>query len=364
MDEVAATPQGGAEVSARPEGSTPVDKQSTTERLKSYFSLQDAPDPKPTPGEVAEPAEANEPKAVKPSAVQEVDEVEETEEPEGDALTAAQLSNLRELADATGLEVEKLLDLDVPTKIDGKEGSARLRDLVKSYQLEGHLNQKLMTFAEDKKNFEAEASRKVGEYQQRVGQLNSAVQLAQRILDGEYAGVNWQELQQTDPASFQAQYGGYKIRMDGISALAQQVSQESQRSQGEAEAQAKSYFAEQQKLLDSKLPEWADKSTREKDVASISAAMKDTYGLTPDEISSITDHRHVLIMRDAAKWQALQKAKPAIVNKVKTAPKLLRPGSTQSKATQDGQALQSDRARLRQSGNVKDAASVLKRLIF
>jgi hypothetical protein len=67
----------------------------------------------------------------------------------------AKLSSLTELADAAGLESERLMDLELPTKIDGKEGKARLRDLVKSYQLDGHINQKLATLDTDRKTFES-----------------------------------------------------------------------------------------------------------------------------------------------------------------------------------------------------------------
>ncbi len=61
------------------------------------------------------------------------------------------------------------------------------------------------------------------------------------------------------------------------------------------------------------------------------AILSDAYGLTEQEIRASTDHRLILIARDAMRWQKLQKSKPAIVNKVKTAPKLLKPGTQQSR---------------------------------
>jgi hypothetical protein len=70
------------------------------------------------------------------------------------------------------------------------------------------------------------------------------------------------------------------------------------------------------------------------------------------------------VVRDAVAWRKLQKSKPALLNKVKAAPKLLKPGSTQSRAAKDAVADQSDRARLRQTGKVRDAVPALKRRLF
>lgn len=353
MDTEAAT-QTGAETSERSDVSQP----SIEERLAAHLNP-----PEPEQTETVNRADSNAPeKPGQAEATEDKTEAATEDESQDDALTQAQLSSIAELAEATGLELDKLFDLDIPTKVDGKEGTARLRDLIKSYQLESHLNQKLMAHADEKKAFEAEAQRKVQEYQQRVGQLNQAVTLAQKILDGEFADVNWQELQRTDPSAFQAQYGAYQMRLDGIRQLASVVQQESQQSQAKAETDYKSYLAEQQKLLDSKLPEWSNKATREKDIAEMATVLGESYGITKEELHSLADHRQILIARDATKWRQLQKSKPAIVNKVKDAPKLLKPGTTQSRAAQDALIFKQNRDKLRKSGSTNDAAQALKAL--
>lgn len=272
--------------------------------------------------------------------------------------------SLNDLAEGLGWDLEKILDLETSTKIGGKDGKVRLRDLVKSHQLEGHLNQGLMKLAEDRKGFEGETARKVGEMQIRVGQLGQAVQLAQRILDGEFAGVNWQELQQTDPAGFQAKYGAYKMRLDGIQQLNQQVAQESERTKSQQQAAFEAYRKEQGTLLDSKIPEWSDKGKREKDVAELASTLNDAYGITEQELKNCVDHRQILLAMDAMRWQRLQKSKPATLKKVRTAPKLIRPGSQQSRATQEGLDTQKAAQNLRRTGRVQDATPLIKKLIF
>lgn len=374
----AATPT-GAETSARADVSASTSSQtpapSIHDRLKAHLSPPEEkpaqPSAKPAvkaehTSTAASDAPTDEP-AEAVDAAPEAEDVETNKVDDGateEAPAELELSDIKHLAEATGLGLDKLMDLDVPTKIDGKEGKVRLRDLIKSFQLEGHLNQKLMTHAETVKAFEAETGRKVQEISARVQQLNQAVGLAQKILVGEFADVNWQELQRTDPAAFQAKYGAYKMRQDAIQQLNQTVGQENESIAAKQKAEYDSYLAEQAKLLDSKLPEWADKGKREKDVAEMAAILNDAYGITEQELRACVDHRQILLARDAAAWRKLQKAKPAVLNKVKTAPKLLKPGTQQSQAAKDGFIAQKERERLRSTGKVSDAKAPLKRLLF
>jgi hypothetical protein len=387
----AATPTGGAEGSARPQAGAaqatpqaPAQPVSVQDRLKASM-FESAPPPKAkqpqsTTGQFVKGAReivASEDGGVPddieaPTAAPDGDQsAEDTTgavdndgaEAEQEAHEAA-IKSLTDLAEGLAWDMDKVLDLDVPVKINGKEGKVPLRDALKSYQLEGHLNQGLMKLAEERKGFEGETSRKVQEIQARVGQLNQAVGLAQKILDGEFADVNWQELQRTDPAGFQAKYGAYKMRQDGIQQLNQMVMQEQQSVTAQEQAAKNAYLAEQAKLLDSKLPEWADTGKRDKDVTEMVAILSDAYGLTEQEIRGSTDHRLILIARDAMRWQKLQKSKPATLQKVRAAPKLIRPGSQQSRTAQAGLQYGKDRENLRRTGRTQDAIPALKKLIF
>lgn len=365
MTDQAATPT-GAEASARADTSEakPI---SITSRLKAAMGGDTERVEKP---EAAAAPVTNEPipdtqqKAEKPKA----EPAEPAEEPAAietdDDAQETRLSTLSELAEQTGLEIDRLMDLDVPTKIDGKEGNAKLRDLIKGYQLEGHLNQKLMTFAEEKKAHEAELTNHRAQQQQTFMQLNAAVQVAQRLMDGEMAGIDWAGLQQSDPLEFNQKYVAYQQRQAQIQQIAQQIGHERQQAEQQAAQQKQAYRAEQQKLLDTKLPEWADKAKRTKDITDMATTLKDAYGISEAELKNENDHRLILVARDAWRWQQLQKAKPSILNKVREAPKLVKPGAAQSKAAQDAVLAKGNAARLKQSGKVKDAVPLFKNILF
>lgn len=364
MSDEAATPTGGAETSARPDVSaTP----SVHERLKSFLNPSEPPPDKPKP-QVAR-AESSASAEVQGPEQEEVEPVkpQAKEEPEDDAQpeeTEAEPETLDELAERLGWDIDKILNLKTRTKIDGKEGTQLLRDLIKSHQLEGHLNQKLMTHAEERKAFETERQNFIQTSQHKIQQMEAGVKIAQRMLEGEFAQVNWQELQNTDPLQFAQQYTAFQQRQAQINHVANLLGHERQQAEQADAQQRQSYLAEQMRLMETKIPEWTDQSRREKDLAEIIPMVKDLYGISEQEVRNLTDHRELLILRDAWQWQKLQKAKPATLNKVKAAPKLLKPGAPQSRAAQEGLAFKSERDRLRKSGKVSDAKAPLKRLLF
>jgi hypothetical protein len=275
----------------------------------------------------------------------------------------AQPRSLKELADAIGWDIDRMSDLELPVKIDGKEGTARLRDLVKSYQLDGHINQKLASFDADRKAFDAKRQESERVVADRLLKLDAGVKTLERALMGEFSGIDWQKLQAENPLDFNARYVGYQHRYAEMQDIANQIAQEQQKFQAEQQAKAKERFQEEFKLLQAKVPEWSDSVKRAKEKADTVEYLK-AHGISQQEYESITDHRHLLVVRDAFRWNQLQKSKPTTLNKVKAAPKLLKPGTTQSRAAKDALADVNDRAKLRQTGKVRDAVPALKRRLF
>lgn len=300
-----------------------------------------------------------------PATREDAEPEEETDEPledDAEAEPELKLDSLKDLAEATELDLEKIMDLSVPTKIDGKTGTARIRDLVKSYQLDGHINQKLAALDTDRKTFEtkrAEYEKAVGE---RLHSMEQGIQVLERSLVGEFQSVDWTKLQAEDPARFNSAYVGYQQRFGQLQSLSQQIAAEKQKEQGSMQAKAKAWAEEQRALLKAKVPEWSDDTKRAQDRAAIAEYLKG-YGVTDEEFGQLEDHRYALIIRDAWKYGQLQKDRPATLKKVKAAPKLLKPGTKQSREARDALAAKNDMAQLARTGKVRDAATVFKRIL-
>lgn len=317
----------------------------------------------PEEGEAApEKPKSDKPATPKKDASEEETETDEASDEDDVASVIEQLSSLTDLAEATGIDHEKIMDLQIPTKIDGKEGTARLRDLVRSYQLEGHINQKMASFDSERKAFEASRTQAEAAAAERIQALDVGVTILDRALQGELASVNWQHLQDTNPTEFNSKYVAYQHRFGQLQQLAQQLTSERQKRNTAAQEKAKSWLDEQGKLLKIKVPEWADDVKRTQDRAAVTEYLKG-HGITAQEFDQVQDHRYQAVIRDAWKWAELQKQKPATMKKLKLAPKHLKPGSKQSKEVRDTLASKDDTARLQRSGKVRDATAVLKRLL-
>lgn len=275
-----------------------------------------------------------------------------------------QPSTLDELAEALGWDSDKLFGLQAKVKVNGKEGTAAVRDLLKSYQLDEHINQKLASVDTDRKALVAEREQFNAERADKLLKMDAGLKTLERALLGEFQSVDWQKLAASDPASYNAQLVGFQQRNAMLQDIARQIAAEQQEHQARIAEAQKKFLDEQRVLLQSKVPEWADDARRTKDRADIFAEYLQSYGISQDEFEALGDHRLALVIRDGWRWHKLQKSKPALLNKVKAAPKLLKPGSKQSKDVVNTLASNRERDTLRQSGKVRDAVAPLKRLLF
>lgn len=86
-------------------------------------------------------------------------------------------------------------------------------------------------------------------------------------------------------------------------------------------------------------------------------------GYTKDEISNFEDPRLVVALHKAAQWDRLQSQKPGATAKVTKAPPVAKPGSNSAQNNSAVVKLKAQRARLKQSGDYRDAVSLLEKLM-
>lgn len=350
-------------------GSAPVSGSSTHERLRSFLGGSEPAAADSAQPKAAEPVEAQAPAgdslaSVDPVPVEADQGQAEVDGVSGDAQTEDwQPSKLSDLREALSWDEDKFLSLPVSVKIDGKEGTATLRDLIKSYQLDGHINQKLASVDTDRKALMADREKFNSERADKLLKLDAGLKTLERVLLNEFQSVDWQKLAAESPNDYNSKFVAFQQRNAELQDIAGQIAQEQQQFQAQQLEAQKAWLEEQRSMLQAKVPEWADESTRAKDKADILKYL-DGYGITKDEFESLADHRFALVVRDAWKWGALQKSKPAVLNKVRTAPKLLKPGSQQSKDASNAIAIRQDQARLKQTGRISDAAKLLKGRMF
>jgi len=353
--------------------------QPDAETADQGFSVDDAADKisgllgakkPPEKTETAQESEEVKEEVKEESETEETQEAssEETAETEGAEETSEgpNLSSIDDLAEATGLGVEELLNLKVKTKVDGEEDEISLTDVIRSYQKEQHVNRKSEEVSNAQKKFEAERQQRLKEISAELENVQGMADvLKQHILGDEKDSQYWKDLREADPAEYAARRQDYNDRKAAFESLQNDVKSKIKEKQdqlsSEYQKQVQSYLSEQATALPKKIPEWKDSKVAKAESEQIRTWME-SVGFSPEEIGSVADARHVSILRKAMLYD--KGGNKAAVKDKKVIPltKSLKPGTKSSKPSIQSAAAQSAIKRLGQTGHVDDAAAAISAL--
>ncbi len=270
------------------------------------------------------------------------DESESTDESEQDSESpnTYELSDVAKLlgADESSLDVDDDGNVLVKTKIDGQEGKAKFSDLLKSYQLQGHVDKQVREVAEQKKALEYQSQNlqqqmqvqqalisQIGEVKSIESELVQYLKLDQRT---------WNDWYDSDPIAaakgshyMQSLQANYNSKMNEIKQAEHYLHTQTQESNN-------AYILAEGRALLEKVTEMADaikaKAIQEKIV-------NDLVGRKiSSRTAQIIDNNHELFLlaRDAMLYRQSQSGNKAIEKTVRAAPKIIKPGTSQSKNTQ------------------------------
>ena len=214
--------------------------------------------------------------------------------------------------------------------IDGESHKVPVSELVKSYQLQGHVNNKSIALENDRKGFHATCDQAYGELTTRLQGLNQLIQLNEQTLLAEYNGIDWDSLRMTEPgewAALQQQFNQRALQIQQVKDLAGQESQrltQEQQQQQQKSLQDRAAGELQKMMADN--PTWSDQAVMAKDIGEVGAFLRNQYGFTDQEIADNIDHRLMRMFKDAMAFHAGTKA---ITDKKVPAnvPKFVKPGT-------------------------------------
>jgi len=253
-------------------------------------------------------------------------EGEETEEEAGGSTLT-----LSEIADVFGVD-ENLLELNeegkvvFKTKIDGIEGKVSPADALKSYQLEGHLNKQNMEVVNQRKALEAERQQFQQEQTQKIQQLEDTLALAVTQLNHDFQRVDWGSLKVSDPQRYLVLKQEYQDRQAYLQNSYQTLQQARQQETQQRALEFKEKLTTEYQKLRSSVPGWDDDNKFEQGKKEVRDSLISDYGFSDQEINSAIDHRLIKMAHDAMKFRQLEKAKPAVIKKIKQAPKVVKSG--------------------------------------
>jgi predicted transcriptional regulator len=336
------------------ENATPAGGASIEDRLVQYLSAGTEPEqpkePKPEPAAAEAATEAKAPVAAEESKREPDDGgKEKADEPQ---VTTSDLAKILGI-DENALDVDDDGTIKLKTKVDGSEGTAKLADLLKSYQLEGHVNKRSMEIAEREKALASRAQEAEKQHLERLQNAEALASLAIQDLTQEYQNVPWAQLEAENPgqaALLRQKFADRNARLQGVLQNTQQQRQVyGQRQQAEAEQAKAQRLAEESQKLPTLIPEWKDDGVRAKEAKElIEWGLKAGYSQETlkrlDESSALD----IATFRKAMLFDKLQQAKPAIEKQVRTAPKIVKPGQAVQSSKDDN--LRDLRAKVTKTG--------------
>lgn len=239
-----------------------------------------------------------------------------------------------------------------PVVIDGQKYEVNHQELINGYQRQADYSRKTEELSIERKQQEDQIQRERETVQTQMANLHSLEQSLRSQLDSELQSIDFDRMYEEDPVqASRLQYQMQKRQKD-LEATRMQLQQQQQ-------AEYAKYVAEQEKQMFIKMPEMKDAAKSVEIRQNMKTYLSD-QGYMDQEIAGLTDHRMLLILKDAMAYRRLQKSKPGVVKKVADAPKVLRPGTAKTKSERRDMAMSDSKKRLAKTGRWQDAAHVFR----
>ena len=331
---------------------TPALGGSVAEAQEALLSLLE-PEEETPETEEAQPTEEEESQPVEEdeSFEEESEEEEEVEEAE------------EESEEAEGEEEEELYAVTV----NGEEVAVSLDELLSGYSRQSDYTRKTQEIANDRKDIESLQERYNSEMttiqQERQHYMEALQGIITNSAEGltKYSDVDWENLKETDPIEFVTKREELRQSQEKVQALQREQYNTQQRHQQEAQKMRAQIVQEEYGKLVEKLPEWGDED-KQKEIASSVRSYASTQGFTEEELNSLVDHRSLLVLMKAEKYDQLQKSNVKS-KKLKNKPKVIRAGSGTSNKKSDKSKRTAQMKRLRGTGHIDDASALLEDFI-
>lgn len=240
-------------------------------------------------------------------------------------------------------------------KIDGKETQVTLDELLSGHMRNADYTRKTQELSAQRKTATAELDAVKAErahYQQNLDRL------LQQIQQQAPQEPNWMQLANENPAEYVRQRAMFDLRQQNLQGLEAERRQVAEKQQAdEAAAHSEHVEAERALLLDA-IPEWKN----EKAAAAERRSLVDfglKSGFVADELSEVTDHRIVAVLRKAMLYDKVMAAKGTARPVQQQEPKPAQPGAPRTQTNDFARAQQ----RLAKSGDVADAARVFEHMM-
>lgn len=210
-------------------------------------------------------------------------------------------------------------------KIDGKEVGVTRAEAEAGYLRQADYTRKTTEVAETRKTVDAE----LAEYRKNREQYASILSTIQERIgspDSEPTAEQWNKLREEDPERYAVEWADFGRRQQQRTSVKAEQDRIAKEKFEEQTTALKTFIADQQAKLLDKLPEWKDPVKATAGMTRVREYAK-TIGFTEAELNQAYDHRMIVAVDKARRYDALMAEKKSALKKVSNAPEMPAPGN-------------------------------------
>lgn len=249
--------------------------------------------------------------------------------------------------------------------VNGQMQKVNLDELKQGYSKGLDYTKKTMDLGDQRRNLETEKDTiskekdEVSKLREEYAKKLSVVEQNLQVEDN----IDWVKLAQDDPSDYAIKKAEYDKKKDLQDRIQKEQARVNEERKQEQEKVYQSFIQSENKKLIEKMPVFGDEKKVNKVMQDIGQfALKSGY--TEQELNMLVDHRALITLYQAAKYDQLLQKKGLQDKKVKTNTRMVTSEAKNETQTTDKKIRVNDRMKqLKRSGSIKDAQKVLSAML-
>jgi len=237
--------------------------------------------------------------------------------------------------------------------VDGKPEEVPLDELIAGYHRYATYTKKSQQLAEQRQGFGAEQQALRQTYQQYQGVLSQLHQ--QMEAANKPPNMDWDALERENPVQWLKLKELERQRNSEIQAVQAEQARMQQLLAGENDKKLQQRLTVEQNLVLEKIPEWADGDLQADEQRKLVEFGK-AVGYSDNELNTLYDHRALIVLRDAMRYNELTNGDKITAAKSKIGS--VKGGNKETSSRVRSRKAKAKRAQLKKTGKVDDAAAL------
>ena len=296
-----------------------------------------------------------------PTEEEESQPIEEDESFEEETEEEAEEESEEESEEPDEVESEETL---YAVTVNGEEQQVTLDELMSGYSRQSDYTRKTQDVAKERKQMEelqtqyvSEMHQARAERQQYLESLNQIIANSASNLD-KFANIDWASIKENDPIEYVTRREEYREAQEKVQSMQREQYMAQQKSmEDQIQMRTRALQEENGKLVEV-IPEWSEPEKQKKLVSDI-RSYASSQGFTEEELNSLVDHRSLIVLMKAQKYDAMQNS-DVKSKKLKNKPKVIRSGKGVTRSSGDKSKRTAQMKRLKQSGHIRDASALFE----